>query len=130
MKLRYTGTDRTIINNRPDIVLTNKTLKHTYVIEINTPNDNITNKQLEKIEKYIPLSQEIKTLWKLNTVTIVPFIISATGITPKTFKPNLSLLQLPTYIHTNIQKAVILKTCSIVRQCVWKKVYSYLRFME
>ena len=53
-------TDKTIKYNRPDITLTNKKEKTTYLIDISIPNNtNITQKYKEKIEKYTPLAQEI-----------------------------------------------------------------------
>ncbi|KAK4880507.1 hypothetical protein RN001_008653 [Aquatica leii] len=114
---RTLHTDKTIICNRPDITLLNKTQKHTYIIDIAIPNDsNIVQKETEKIEKYTPLATEIKEVWKQEKITIVPIIMSVTGITTKSFKQHLKTIDLPLYIHTNIQKAVILKTTTIVRK--------------
>ncbi|KAK4883006.1 hypothetical protein RN001_006325 [Aquatica leii] len=114
---RTLHTDKTIICNRPDITLLNKTQKHTYIIDIAIPNDsNIVQKETEKIEKYTPLATEIKEVWKQEKITIIPIIMSVTGITTKSFKQHLKTIDLPLYIHTNIQKAVILKTTTIVRK--------------
>ena len=110
-------TDKTIVANRPDIVLIDKTRKKTYIIDIAIPNDhNINQKYREKVEKYTPLAQEIKRIWRQDTVIILPFIISVTGITPHTFIQNLQTIEIPTYIHSNIQKSVILNTTTIVRK--------------
>jgi hypothetical protein len=38
---------------------------------------------MKKIQNYLPLAEEIKSVWKLNSVIIVPIIISATGVIPK-----------------------------------------------
>lgn len=114
---RTLHTDKTVVCNRPDITLINKREKKTYLIDIAIPNDaNITQKEQEKITKYTPLAIELKELWKQETVTIVPIIISATGITTKNFPNQLKTLGIHTHIHTNIQKAVILKTTTIVRK--------------
>jgi hypothetical protein len=110
-------TDKTIAANRPDITLIDKIHKTTYIIDIAIPSDhNIHTKYTEKIEKYFPLAQEVKRIWKQEKVTIIPFIISTTGITPLTFIQNLETLQLPPYLHSHIQKAVILNTTTIVRK--------------
>lgn len=110
-------TDRTTNNNRPDITLTIKELKTTYLIDISVPNtENLKKKHTEKIQKYLPLADEIKQMWHQNQVRIIPVILSATGIIPKTLHKSLSDLQLPTYLYINLQKAVILDTCSIVRR--------------
>ena len=110
-------TDKTIPHNRPDITIKNKTEKTTYLIEISVPSDNnITQKYNEKITKYLDLAEEIKRIWKQQKVTILPFIISATGITHKSFINNLKTLNITPNTHTIAQKAVILKTCNIVRK--------------
>lgn len=114
---RTIHTDKTIINNRPDITLINKIDKQTSIIDIAVPNDsNVTSKEREKIEKYTPLAIEIQKMWKQNKVTIIPIVISVTGITTKAFSQHIQSLDLPPYIHTNMQKAVILKTTTIVRK--------------
>jgi hypothetical protein len=110
-------TDRTNLHNRPDITLIDKTQKHTYLIEISVPNStNLHKKHMEKIDKYIPLAEQIKSQWKQDKVTIVPIIISSTGLIPKTLTQSIDTLQLPPYIITNIQKTSIINTCSIVRK--------------
>ncbi|KAL1448163.1 hypothetical protein WDU94_000554 [Cyamophila willieti] len=110
-------TDKTIIANRPDIVLVNKGTKETFLIDVAIPNDNnVECKYNEKMEKYLELAIEIKRVWNQNKVYIIPFIISATGITPKSFKNSLVKLNLPEDIHTKAQKAVIIKTASILRK--------------
>ncbi|KAL1448670.1 hypothetical protein WDU94_005640 [Cyamophila willieti] len=110
-------TDKTIIANRPDIVLVNKGTKETFLIDVAIPNDNnVECKYNEKMKKYLELAIEIKRVWNQNKVYIIPFIISATGITPKSFKNSLVKLNLPEDIHTKAQKAVIIKTASILRK--------------
>lgn len=109
-------TDKTISHNRPDITLQDKLNKITYLIDVAIPTDNnIGKKYSEKIEKYTPLAIEVERIWKQGKVQIIPFIISATGITHKTFSQHLEQLKLDTVIHELIQKAIILKTCNIVR---------------
>lgn len=109
-------TDKTITCNRPDIVFQNKKEQITYLIDIAIPNDtNIQNKYNEKIAKYAELGMEVQRLWKQKKVTVIPIVISTTGITPDIFDTHLKQLGLNPHIHTNIQKSVILKTCNIVR---------------
>lgn len=114
---RAIHTDKTIAHNRPDITLINKNTKHTYLIDIAVPNDtNIENKEQEKITKYLPLAIEVKELWRQEKVTIIPAVISVTGITPYSLIKALNLLEIPESAHTMIQKSVILSTCSTVRK--------------
>lgn len=109
-------TDKTIPHNRPDITFQDKKQKITYLIDIAIPLDtNTATKYNEKIEKYKPLALEMERVWKQKRVHIIPFIMSATGITPHSFMEHLRQLQLDSFIHQQVQKSVILKTCNITR---------------
>jgi hypothetical protein len=73
--------DQTIAHNRPDITLINEMKKTVYLIDVAIPNTpNLEKKYNEKIQNYLPLAEEMKSVWKLNSVIIVPIIISATSI--------------------------------------------------
>ena len=102
-------TDKTIPYNTPDITLQDIKQK---IIKYN-----------EKIEKYKELEIEIERIWHQEKVTIIPLIISTTGITPNTFTQNLKRLQLNTNIHQTIQKSIVLKTCNIVRSFLNTNMY-------
>ena len=53
--------DRTIIANRPDIILTIKDSKMTYFIDITIPNThNLQQAYGEKLNKYLKLVEEIE----------------------------------------------------------------------
>lgn len=110
-------TDRTIVHNRPDILFINKPTKEAFLLDIATPLDeNVHKTYLEKISKYEDLAYEIKDLWRLKRVTILPFIISANGLVHKNFLSNLKTLELDYTYLVECQKAVILGTCRIVRK--------------
>lgn len=114
---RTIHTDKTIPHNRPDITLINKITRHTYLIDVAVPNDtNIEHKTQEKKDKYLPLAVEIKELWRQNQVSVIPVIISVTGITPHSLTESLDVLGITDSVHTTIQKAVILNTCATVRK--------------
>lgn len=110
-------TDHTIHNNRPDIVLYDKTHKCACVIDIAVPNAhalNITHD--EKIRKYTELKTEISKLWKLKKVHLIPIVMSNTGIVPTKLHSGLKLLGLEPNLYTIMQKAIILNTCRITRK--------------
>ncbi|KAJ8967778.1 hypothetical protein NQ314_002623 [Rhamnusium bicolor] len=110
-------TDRTIPNNIPDIVLTLKNEKRTYIIDIAVPlPSNIMKTHAEKINKYLPLADEIKKMWKMESVTIVPIVVGATGEIPHKLHAGLKTLKLQNGLYIPIQKSVLLDTCSIVRR--------------
>lgn len=110
-------TDKCIAANRPDIILHNMREKHAIFIDVTHPADhNINKAESEKISKYIPLAIEYKEMYKLNSVKIIPIVITATGLVNKNLKKYLETLGLdPNIIIPKAQKSVILETCRIVR---------------
>ncbi|KAL1446748.1 hypothetical protein WDU94_006608 [Cyamophila willieti] len=87
------------------------------IIDIAVPlTHNILKTEMEKVTKYEDLREDMKRTWKLNTITIVPIVISSEGVTSKNFKPNLEKMDIKSYARLNIQKSVILQTCHLVRK--------------
>jgi hypothetical protein len=77
-------TDETIPSNRPDITFTSKKTKNTFLIDIAIPNTyNLAKTITEKQNKYQELANEIHAMWNQDAVQVVPIVISATGIIPK-----------------------------------------------
>jgi len=110
-------TDRTIHHNRPDIVLVQKQEKRAYLIDIAVPNTNgIQRTYAEKVSKYTDLAGEVKKLWHLKRVEIIPLVLSSTGVIPKTLLPNLEKLGLRGELRELMQRCSILNTCNIVRK--------------
>ncbi|CAH2092510.1 unnamed protein product [Euphydryas editha] len=110
-------TDKTTHFNRPDITLVNKIEKTALLIDIAVPNThNIQSTVAEKITKYTDLKIEVKRMWNLNTVTIVPIVISTTGVIPTMIHDSIKTIGLHKNIYIILQKAVILNTCRIVRK--------------
>jgi hypothetical protein len=54
-------------------------------------------------------------MWKQDAVQALPIVISATGIIPKSLSQSLKRLNLHPNTYIQMQTAVILGTCSIVR---------------
>jgi hypothetical protein len=76
-------TDIHIKHNRPDIIILNKQQKQAYLLDIGVPNaHNITQTYNTKINKYLELSVAMRNIWCLEKISILPLIISATGIVP------------------------------------------------
>lgn len=110
-------TDKSVDFNRPDILLIEKSNKRAVIIDIACPlTHNILKTEAEKISKYENLSMELKRCWALESVRIIPIVISATGVLSKRMPINLQTLELPLSILPAIQKAVILQTCHMVRK--------------
>jgi hypothetical protein len=92
-------------HNRPDIIILNKQQKQAYLLAIAVPNShNITQTYHTKINKYLKLSVAIRNLWCLEKISILPLIISATGIVPQSLFKNLKILDLGNALVVEIQK--------------------------
>jgi hypothetical protein len=64
-----------------------------------------------KINKYLELSVAMRNLWCLEKISILPFIISATGIVPQSLFKNLKILDLENTLVVEIQKGILLYSC-------------------
>jgi hypothetical protein len=109
-------TDKTIPFNRPDITFINKKTKNTFLIDIVDPNThNIAKTVTDKQHIYQELANEICATWKQNTAQVIPLVILSTGVIPKSLLYSLKRLNLHPNMYIQMQKSVILGTCSIVR---------------
>jgi hypothetical protein len=110
-------TDIHIQHNRPDIIILNKQQKQAYLLDIAVPNShNTTQTYNTKINKYLELSVAMRNLWCLEKNSILPFIISATGIVPQSLFKNLKILDLENTLVVEIQRGILLYSCHIVRK--------------
>jgi hypothetical protein len=88
-------------------------------LDIAVPNShNITQTFNTKINKYLELSVAMRNLWCLEKSSILPFIISATGIVPQSLFKNSKILDLENTLVVEIQKgtSILLYSCHIVRK--------------
>jgi hypothetical protein len=110
-------TDINIKHNRPDIIILNKQQKQAYLLDIAVPNShNITQTYNTKINKYLELSVATRNLWCLEKISILPPVISVTGIVPQSLFKNLKILDLGNALVVKIQKGILLYSCHIVRK--------------
>jgi hypothetical protein len=58
----------------------------------------------------------MRNLWCLEKKSILPFIISATGIVSQSLFKNLKILDLVNTLVVEIQKGILLYSCHIVRK--------------
>lgn len=113
-------TDIGVEHNRPDMVLWDKQNKTATIIDFAVPLDhNLAKSYAEKISKYEALSQQMKDMWRLRRVTIMPLVISANGLVHRKTIQHLKELNLPQNTITWMQKAVILGTVNIIRKIIY-----------
>jgi hypothetical protein len=76
-------TDRTILNNKPDIIILDNEKGTCMLIDVAISGDrNVTKKEAEKILKYEDLTIEIQCMWNVKT-RVIPVVIGATGTISK-----------------------------------------------
>jgi hypothetical protein len=79
-------TDRTIPNNKPDIIIHDNEKGTCMLIEVAISGDrNVIKKEAEKILKYKDLIIEIQCMWHVRT-SVIPVIIGATGTVSKSLR--------------------------------------------
>jgi len=105
-------TDKTIPFNRPDITFMIKKTKNTFLIDIAVLNThNLAKTVTDKQNKYQELANEICAMWKQKAAKV----ISSTEVIPKSLSQSLTRLNLHPNTYIQLQKSLILGTCSIVR---------------
>ena len=110
-------TDHAIPHNRPDILLLDLKMRTATIIDIAVPSDtNVGWTCSEKIRKYQELAQELKTLYSLVSVRIIPIIISTNGLIPKVTIEGTTFLGLQEAVIKKAQQSVLLDNCRIVRK--------------
>jgi len=108
--------EKTLPLNRPGITFMNKKTRNTFLKDIALPNaHNLAKTVTEKQNKYQQLANEICAMWKQKTAQVIPIVISSTGVIPKSLSQSLTRLNLHPNTYTQLQKSVILGTCSIIR---------------
>jgi hypothetical protein len=108
-------TDRTIPNNKPDIVIHDYE-KGTYMlIDVAIPGDrNVIQKEAEKILKYKDLTIEVQSTWNVKT-RVIPVIIVETGTISKSLGKYVSSIS-GNHDVRELQKTAILGTAHILRK--------------
>jgi hypothetical protein len=95
-------TDIHIKHNRPDIIILNKQTKASISFRYSCSKFTQYN---TKINKYLELSVAMRNLWCLEKISILPLVISATGIVPQSLFKNLKILDLDnTLVVEKVQK--------------------------
>jgi hypothetical protein len=116
-------TDRTITNNKPDIIIRDNEKRTCMLIDIAISGDrNVIKKEAEKILKYKDLTIEIQRVWNVeiqrmwNVKTkVIPVIIDATGTISKSFRKYVSNIP-GNHEVKELQKTAILGTVHILRK--------------
>ena len=72
--------DRKIEASRPDIVFIDKKEREVVIIDVAIPGDDrVKDKELNKLEKYQLLKDEIAKVWRMRKVIVRPVVLGALG---------------------------------------------------
>jgi len=108
-------TDRTIPNNKPDVIIRDNEKGTCMLIDVATSGDrNVIKKEAEKFLKYKDLTIEIQRMWNVKT-KVIPVIMRATGTISKSFKKYVSNIPGNHEVKEH-QKTSILGTAHILRK--------------
>ena len=75
----------------------------------------IIKKELEKIEKYQMLREEIRRLWQVSNVTVIPVVVGALGVISDKFERYIKKLDVKIAMEV-IQKTALLGTAMLLRK--------------
>jgi len=113
--------DRTIPNNKPDIIIRDNEKGTCMLIDVAISGDrNVIKKEAEKILKY---ATEIQRMWNVKT-KVISVIIGATGTISKSFRKYVSIIT-GNHEVKELQKTATLGTAHILRKVLMQK---YNRF--
>ena len=74
--------DREIKARKPDIVVVNKNERSCAIIDIAIPRDiRISQKEKEKTERYLEVKREIKRMWSIRSIKVIPVVVGSVGST-------------------------------------------------
>ena len=101
---------------RHDLIVIDKKEQKGIIIDIAVPADvRVEEKEKEKVEKYQDLKKEIKRLWKLGNVEIVPVVVGALGSVSAEFERWMGKLGITCNVGV-MQKSVLFRTTRILRK--------------
>jgi ribosomal protein L17 len=108
-------TDRTIPNNKPDIIILDNAKGACMLIDVAIAGHrSVIKKEAEKILKYEDLITETQRMWNVKT-KVAPVITGATGTISKSSRGSLSSIRGKHDIK-ELQKTAILGTAHILRK--------------
>ena len=100
---------------RPDIVFIDKE-REVVITDVAIPGDDrVEGKELEKLEKYQLLKDEIAKVWRMRKVIVVPVVIGALGAVSVNFKEYMKRIGVNVRLEV-IQKTALLGTAKILRK--------------
>ena len=109
-------TDNPIEACKPDLVLLDKEKKEALLIDVAVPKDrSVSDREMDKIEKYQELRREITRIWELKKVTVIPIVIGALGGVSPRLEKYLTAITRRVY-PSQLQKSVLFNSINTLRK--------------
>jgi hypothetical protein len=113
---QHVQTDRTIPNNKPNIIIRGNEKRTCMLIDVAISEDrNVIKKEAEKFLKYKDLTIELEFMWNVKA-RVIPVVIGATGTISKSFRKYMSNIP-GNHDVKELQKTAILGTATYFRKC-------------
>ena len=105
--------------DQADIVFIDKKEREVVISDVAIlGDDRVKDKELEKLEKYQLLKDEIAKVWRMRKVIVVPVVIGALGAVSVNFKEYMR------QIGVNVRLEIIQKTALLGSAKILRKVLS------
>ena len=107
--------DRMVEARQPDIAFVDKKKREIKILDVAVPGDGrVKDKELEKIEKYQLLKEEVGRIWGMKKVKVIPVVIGALGAISDKFDKHTEEIGVQIRLQV-IQKTALLDTARILR---------------
>ena len=98
-------------HNRPDLIIWDRNKNKCKIIDFSVPLDgNVTRKEIEKVNNYVPLVNELQQMYRNYTYKIIPVVIGTSGTVSLSLKEHLKAVGITSditrFVH-RLQNAVI-----------------------
>lgn len=104
---RSVETTQKLEHNRPDVTVLDHTSKLWTFVDFSVPWDkNVRLKEDEKVERYTPLSKEIRRMYGVKT-RVVPLVVGSLGVVSSRLVGHLKELEIPDILGSMQTSAVI-----------------------
>ena len=107
--------DKEIEAQRQDIVIVDRVQNEVKIFEVAIPGDvRVPEKEIEKLEKYELLEDEIARVWNIRKVSVIPVVVGILGAVSTRFEKFLKDIGITLNIE-HAQKTALLGTARILR---------------
>ena len=108
-----------IEHNRPNLIIWDRKKKECKIIDFSLPLDgNVTRKEIEKVNNYVPLVNEPQQMYRDYTYKIIPVVIGTSGTVSLLLKDHLKAVGITSditrFVH-RLQNAAIVGSVKTVK---------------